>query len=196
MARRLIRRMTQITGVSGSLRDGSYTRVAVRTALRAAEGEGAETNHADLREYDLPVFDPNYGDAGDGPRLRKEMSDADAVVLGTPMYHGSYSSTLKNALDYCGFDEFEDKTVGLLAVSGGRFPVTALEHLRSTCRALNAWVIPHQAAVPNSSSAFEDRGFVEDGARERVEKLGRDVVKFAGVGECENFEGDENVGAD
>jgi len=28
------------------------------------------------------------------------------------MYHGSYSSTLKTALDYCGFEEFEDKTVG------------------------------------------------------------------------------------
>jgi hypothetical protein len=57
-------------------------------------------------------------------------------------------------------------------------------------------VIPHQAAVPNSSAAFENGEFVDDGTRERVEKLGRDVVKFAGVGDCENFEGDENVGAD
>jgi len=188
--------MVRITGVSGSLRDGSYTRVAVRTALEAAEEEGAKTTFVDLREYDLPVFDADNNDAGDGPRLRHEMREADAVILGTPMYHGSYASPLKNALDYCGFDEFEDKTVGLLAVSGGRFPVTALEHLRSTCRALNSWVIPHQAAVPNSSSAFEDREFVDDGTRERVEKLGRDVVRFAGVGECENFEGEENVGAD
>ena len=30
-----------------------------------------------------------------------------AVVLGTPMYHGSYASALKTALDYCGFDEFK-----------------------------------------------------------------------------------------
>jgi NAD(P)H-dependent FMN reductase len=185
----------RIAGVSGSLRDTSCTRVAVRTALRAAETEGAETNHIDLRGYDLPVFDPDV-DVEDGSRLRREIRGADAVVLGTPMYHGSYASPLKNALDYCGFDEFEDKTVGLLAVSGGRFPVTALEHLRSTCRALNAWVIPHQAAVPNSSAAFENGELVDDGTRERVEKLGRDVVKFAGVGDCENFEGDENVGAD
>ncbi len=73
--------------------------------------------------------------------------------------------------------------------------MTALEHLRSTCRALNAWVIPHQAAVPNTSSAFEDRGFVDDGTRERVGKLG-EVVRFSGVGESECFESEENVGAD
>lgn len=188
--------MVQITGVSGSLRNGSYTRLAVGTALESAGREGAETNHVDLREYDLPVFDPNDEGAGDGPRLRQEVRDADGVVLGTPMYHGSYSSALKNALDYCGFDEFEDKTVGLLAVSGGRFPVTALEHLRSTCRALNAWVIPHQAAVPKTSSAFEDGSFVDEGTRERVEKLGTEVVRFSGVGECECFESGENVGAD
>ncbi len=110
-----------IAGVSGSLRDGSYTRLAVRTALGSAEREDAETDHVDLRGYDLPVFDPNDEDAGDGPRLRQEVRDGDTVVLGTPMYHGSYSSALKNALDYCGFDEFEDKTVGLLGVSGGVF---------------------------------------------------------------------------
>jgi len=90
-----------IAGVSGSLRDASYTRVAVRTALHAAETEGAETNHIDLRGYDLPVFDPDL-DVEDGSRLRREIRDADAVVLGTPMYHGSYASPLKNALDYCG----------------------------------------------------------------------------------------------
>lgn len=187
---------TRVTGVVGSLRNGSYTLVAVRRALEAAQEEGAETSLADLREYDLPVFDPDDREAGDGQRLRDDIRAADAVVLGTPMYHGSYSAPLKNALDYCGFDEFEDKTVGLLAVSGGRFPVTALEHLRSTCRALNAWVIPHQAAVPNSSAAFDDGGFVEEETRERVEKLGSEVVRFAGVGDCDCFESGENAGAD
>lgn len=81
--------MVHIAGVSGSLRNGSHTRLAVRTALESAEREGTETNHVGLREYDLPVFDPNDEDAGDGPRLRQEVRDADVVILGTPMYHGS-----------------------------------------------------------------------------------------------------------
>jgi NAD(P)H-dependent FMN reductase len=41
-------------------------------------------------------------------------------IAGTPLYHGSYSGVLKNAIDPMGFHEFEDKMVGLVGVSGGR----------------------------------------------------------------------------
>jgi len=108
------------------------------------------------------------------------------------MYHGSCSGVLKNALDHCGFDEFENTTVGLLAVSGGAFPVTALEHLRSVCRALNAWVLPHQAALPRVRGAFEaatvetaagtvERAFADGDLEDRVRKLGRRGVEYADI---------------
>lgn len=63
------------------------------------------------------------------------------------MYHASYASPLKMVLDYCGFDEFEKKTVVLLSISGGRFPITALDHLRSVCHALDVLVIPHRTVA-------------------------------------------------
>jgi NAD(P)H-dependent FMN reductase len=113
------------------------------------------------------------------------------------MYHGSYSSVLKTALDYSGFDEFEHTTVGLLAVSGGSFPITALDHLRSVCRALDAWVLPHEAAVPNASRRIEAGAFVEEDLRERVEVLGRRVVQYATIEpDPRTFESDQNVGAE
>jgi NAD(P)H-dependent FMN reductase len=112
------------------------------------------------------------------------------------MYHGSYATPLKNYLDYCGFDEFEHTTVGLLAVAGGRFPVTALEHLRSVGRALNAWVIPHQVALPKSSEAFADGEFADEDVRERVLTLGREAVRYASIEpDPDSFESCENVGA-
>jgi NAD(P)H-dependent FMN reductase len=99
-------------------------------------------------------------------------------------------------MDYCGFDEFEHKTVGLLTVSGGSFPITALEHLRSVCRALDAWVIPHQAAVPNASSRIEDGAFVDDDLETRVRTLGEEAVRFANIEAAPaSFESGENVGA-
>jgi len=104
---------------------------------------------------------------------------------------------LKNALDYCGFDEFEGKTVGLLCVAGGSFPVTALEHLRSVCRSLNAWVVPHQAAVPRSSNAFEGDQFRDGDLADRVATLGRRAVQFADIEpDPDTFEGDQNVGGE
>jgi NAD(P)H-dependent FMN reductase len=107
---------------------------------------------------------------------------------------------LKNALDYCGFDEVEEKTVGLLAVAGGSFPVTALDHLRSVCRALNCWVVPHQAAIPQAYKhvRYEDgEGRIADEKLdERVRVLGRRVVQYATIEpDPSTFEADENVGA-
>ena len=185
-----------IVGVCGSLRDASYTRVALSRSLAGARGAGATTELLDLREFDLPVFDADDREAGDAPALTREIRGADAVILATPMYHGSYSSPLKNALDYSGFDEFEEKTVGLLGVAGGSFPITALEHLRSVCRSLDAWVLPYQAAVPNASDAIEDGSFVDSNLEDRVTALGRRVVRFANIEpDPRTFESDQNVGA-
>ncbi len=185
-----------VVGLCGSLREASYTRVALEHALGAARERGAETELLDLRTLQLPVFDPDEREAGDAGHLKRRVQRADSVLLGTPMYHGSYSAPLKNAIDYCGFDEFENTTVGLLAVAGGSFPITALEHLRSVCRALNAWVLPYQAAVPESGSQFEDGAFRDEDVGDRVAVLGERVVEYANIQpDPACFESGENVGA-
>ncbi|ODR80021.1 FMN reductase [Haladaptatus sp. W1] len=172
---------THVVALCGSLRDESGTRAALGTALDAAEAAGATTTLVDLRTYDLPLVDADEASPADAESLRRTLRDADAILLGTPMYHGSYSSPLKTALDYCGFEEFEDKTVGLLAVSGGRFPTSALEHLRSVCRALNAWTLPLEVGVSDAHSSFADGELTDPTAAERVRRLGEHLVLFAGV---------------
>jgi NAD(P)H-dependent FMN reductase len=187
---------THIVAICGSLREESRTRIALTHALDGAEHRGASTELIDLREFDLPIFDADHEMAGDAGELTDSVGAADAIILGTPMYHGSYSSVLKTALDYCGFDEFDATTVGLLGVSGGSFPITALEHLRSVCRSLNAWVIPFQAAVPNASRHIEGDRLVDEAMRNRVERLGERAVQFANIEpDPASFESGENVGA-
>jgi len=177
-----------IVAITGSQRAGSHTATAVERTLARAREAGATTDSVDLASLDLPLFDPDDPDAGDAESLRRRVRAADAVLLGTPMYHGSFSSPLKTALDYCGFDEFEGTTVGLVAVAGGAFPTPALEHLRSVCRALDAWVLPTQVAVPNSHAQFEDGAFVDADLQERVETLGAELVRYAGVGSGDRTE--------
>jgi NAD(P)H-dependent FMN reductase len=194
--------MTHVLAICGSRREESKSRVALETALDESARAGATTELLDLRTLDLPPLDADRDadEQGDGARLVAAVDAADAVLLGTPVYHGSYSGVLKNALDYCGFDEFEGKTVGLLAVAGGSFPVTALDHLRSVCRALNCWVVPHQAAVPRAyrNVSYEDgTGRITDAdIEERLRVLGRRVVQYANIEpDPETFEASENVGA-
>lgn len=188
---------THVLAICGSRRDSSYTQKSLKVALDAAADAGANTELLDLREWELPVFDADAESAGDADAFRERIRGADSVLLGTPVYHGSFSAPLKNALDYCGFDEFEHTTIGLLAVAGGRFPITALEHLRTVGRSLDAWVIPHQVAIPRASSAYEDGELVDDELREWIGVLGREAVQYAHIEpDPASFESGENVGAD
>ncbi|WP_122088784.1 NADPH-dependent FMN reductase [Halalkalicoccus subterraneus] len=170
----------RVVAVCGSLRDGSYTRLGLEHALAAARAAGASTELLDLREYDLPVYDPDTETTADAERLMHEIREADAVLLGTPVYHGTFSAALKNALDYCGFDEFEDTTTGLLAVAGGGTFGPTLEHLRAVVRAVHGWTLPHQVGIRNASDQFDADGeFVDEALEERVRKLGRQAVEYA-----------------
>lgn len=175
----------QIIAICGSLRDGSKTRIALNEALEEAQRHGASTELVDLREYYLPAYgwDDAVNDAGDAPELRQVIDDADGIILGTPIYHGSYSSVLKSALDYSGRDEFAGKTVGMIAVAGGQFPTKGLEHLRNVCRHINAWVLPLEVGIPNSSSTVGEEQITDDAIAQRVRELGKQVVLYANIDE-------------
>ena len=188
----------RVVAICGSLREHSYTRLGLERALEEAARGSVETELLDLREWELPAFDADVDreEAGDAAELAARVRGADSILLGSPMYHGSYSSPLKTALDYCGFDEFEDTTVGLLAVAGGAFPVTALEHLRSVCRALNAWVLPWEVAIPRARTIIEGDTFTDEAIEQRVDELGERAVEYARISPHQHaFESEENVGA-
>ncbi len=118
--------------------------------------------------------------AANSDHWKRIVGEADGLILCTPEYHGSCSGVLKNALDLVGFDEMEDKVVGLLSVLGGGGNANALNHMRIVCRWVHAWVIPHQAAVGSAYDAFDAGGSLKDEKlRRRVQRVGTDVVKYA-----------------
>lgn len=170
-----------IVGLSGSRRSGSYTRRALNLTLEECRSLGAEVELLDLAELDLPTLDPDKPDVGDSQILRERMLAADCIILATPMYHGSFSGVVKNAIDYCGFDEFEDTTVGLLGIAGGRFPIAALNQLRLICRSLNAWVLPVDAAIPNAHDQFEGDDLTNDELRSQLQSLSELLVAHSEI---------------
>jgi NAD(P)H-dependent FMN reductase len=170
-----------LVAVSGSRRDGSYTTQALEHVLRRAHGSGAETTLLDLRTVDLPLYHPDLsaserGDVADALRLVRE---ADAVVLGSPVYHGSYSSTFKNFHDYCGWDEYEETVVGLVAVAGGGSYGSTLEHMRSTVRGVHGFVVPRQVGIRNARHKFVDGEVTDEGIGDRLDDLTDQVVDYA-----------------
>ncbi len=173
-----------IVGLVGSLREESYTRMAVNLALRGAAKKGAQTKLIDLRDFDLPFCDGSGKEADRYPdvlRLRKEVAQAQGIILGTPDYHGSFSGVLKNALDLMGFQEFAGKVVGLVGVAGGALgAVNALNDLRKVGRSLHAWVVPHQVAIPQAWKHFHSDGTLDDPEyQKRLQEVGEEVARFA-----------------
>lgn len=174
----------RIAAICGSLRPGSYTRRALEIALQGAAEVGAKTQLIDLTGYDLGFCGGGTDDHPDSEgleRLRRNVQAAHGILLGTPVYHGSFSGVLKNALDLMGFREFEGKMIGLLGVSGGRAGAfNALDNLRSIGRVLHAWVIPEQVSIAEGWQAFDEAGNLKSAELEqRLLELGRQVARFA-----------------
>ena len=173
-----------VVGICGSLREKSFSRMALQIALQGAREFGARTDLIDLRNYNLVFCDGGQDESAyhqDVFRLRSQVAAAQGIILGTPNYHSSFSGVLKNALDLMGFDEFEGKMVGLVGVSGGsRGAADALNSLRAIGRALHAWVAPQQVSIAEAWKSFDQAGNLKDPAlEERTKDVGRQVARFA-----------------
>lgn len=173
-----------IIGICGSLRPGSYTRMAMRIALRSAEEAGAQIQLLDLMKYQSGFVDGQLAETSLTPDvllMRQEVRQAQAVILGTPEYHGSFSGILKTALDLLDGSELNGKIIGLISVAGGALGgLDALNGLRAICRSLQAWAIPQQVAIPEVWKSFDENGGVQNPILEkRLQELGRQVVRYA-----------------
>ncbi|MFL7867788.1 MAG: NADPH-dependent FMN reductase [Anaerolineales bacterium] len=171
-----------VIGICGSLRQDSYSRMALSIALQGAAERGAGTRIIDLNDYDLV-----FADGRDTPypagvqRLKEHVKAADGIIIATPEYHSGMSGVLKNAIDLMGFDQFGGKMIGLVGVSGGAMgAVNALNSLRAVGRSLHAWVIPHQVSIPEAWKLFNQQGQLTDqNIQERLLEVGRQVARFS-----------------
>ena len=50
------KRPVKVIGICGSMREGSYTRAALKLALKGAQEGGAEAKLLELRDYQLVFF--------------------------------------------------------------------------------------------------------------------------------------------
>ena len=175
-----------VVALCGSLRKGSTTHAALTIALSGAKEVGAKVELIDLSQYQL-IFYGAVADVSEYPadvfKLREKVKHAHGILLGTPEYHGSFSGVLKNALDLMWYDEFENKVVGLIGVSGGRLGAgNALSMLRTVGATLRAWVIPAEVSIARASEAFDENGNLHDSELSaRVKAIGRQVTQFAAL---------------
>ena len=180
----------KVVGVGGTLRESSVSLGALRRALEASEGAGAEVELLDLRELDLPMYEPGrpleeYGE--NVRRLVEALRGADAVIVSTAAYHGTLAGVTKNALDFVQYlsrDEkayLDGRAVGLIATAGGDLAAArSIDAMVHAAHALRGVVAPLSVAMPKAWRMSDGEGNVTDeGYGVRLDKLGRLVVDLA-----------------
>ncbi|MDT0610462.1 NADPH-dependent FMN reductase [Streptomyces lancefieldiae] len=166
--------------VLGSASKDSVTRRAVELVMERFVQHGSTPELVDLSTEFTQLHDiEQYADPEPGSQtalLRDRVASASAVVLASPVYHGTFSGLLKNALDHLEGDSLAAKPVGILAAGGGpRSAAVACDHLRTVTRALSGWAVPTHVAV--TSTDFEP-GDDFDNLVERADELVTELLSF------------------
>ncbi|WP_449472813.1 NADPH-dependent FMN reductase [Sphingobium chungangianum] len=149
--------MTELhfVAIGGTMRAFSSTERALRKALAIAEERGARTTLLAGDDINFPPYAPENPDRSDRKRRYIEvLRSADAVIIGSPGYHGAISGFVKNALDYVedmSRDErcyFDGLPVGCVATAAGwQAAVATLQQLRVITHALRGWPTPLGVAI-------------------------------------------------
>ena len=157
--------------ISGSPRVNSITR---RVAINLKEWLDANTDHEtgiiDMKDWNLPPVQTVFVSVDKTPDefkpLAKRIFEADAFILVTPEYNGSYSPAMKNLLDH--FPKQHHKPFGIVTASPGALGgMRASQQLLLLVPALFGVASPYMLIVPTVDKKFNEAGELIDPAFEK-----------------------------
>ena len=140
--------MKRLAALSGSLRAGSLNCALIEAVSRM----GIFT--VEIADTVLPPFTPDLADDAPAAVLafRRQLNDADAILISTPEYAMGVPGVLKNAIDWTvGSCEFAHKPTALITctASGDIAHPAMLEILR----VLEARIVPETTLLMNHNRA-------------------------------------------
>ena len=176
----------QIEIIAGSPRKDS---VSFRVALFLQKYISEHTNHQvgiiDVREWNLPLLQQVFSNVDNTPEpykpLAERMFAANAFILVTPEYNGSYSPALQNLLDH--FPKQSHKAFGLVTASPGALGGTrASQQLLLLVPALFGIASPYMLITPQVDKKFDAQGnLIEPAFEKAVKQFIDEVLWLAGI---------------
>jgi len=172
----------KLLGLSGGPTSSSKTLIAVKKALEFAKryDNTVVTEVVNISEYKVQFCDARDPALyeGDTKLLIDKIVAADALIVGTPMYRGTYTGILKNMFDLIPNDALLGKPVGLIATGGSDHHYLAIEHeLKPIMGFFHAHVLP--GGVYANNQHYSDKDLVDTGILEQLDQLAKSIVNFA-----------------
>lgn len=152
--------------VSGSPRKESLTFPLAQFLQRQLQEKSSrQVGLLDVREYPLPPIQKVFTSIENTPEkfksLARRMFAADAFVMVTPEYNGSYSSALKNMFDH--FPMQEHKAFGIVTASPGAMGgMRASQQMQLFISAFLGIFSPHMLITPQVHEKFSPSGELLD----------------------------------
>jgi FMN reductase len=175
-----------VVGIGGSRRPGSSTEQVISAVLAELEGRGARTKLYGGESLLFPHYEPGAPLTTAAADYLAAVRAADAIVLGSPGYHGGISGLVKNAVDY--LEELRDdavpyldgKAVGCVTTAyGWQAAVSTLSALRQTVHALRGWPTPYGIAMNVASGLYSiDGRFTDARAGQAVGIMAGQILRF------------------
>ncbi|CAN5201114.1 NADPH-dependent FMN reductase [soil metagenome] len=176
--------MTRVLGICGSLRSGSYNR-ALLEAARELVPDGM-TVEIFGRTGEIPLYDADLENDERRPEpvreLKREIAEADGVLISSPEYNHGISGVLKNAIDWASRpghkSPFVGKPVAIMGVSPGAGGTAHAQiQLREALYSTLAHVMPHPGVlVGTAKEKFTDGELTDERTRDFVAKF---LAQFA-----------------
>lgn len=158
--------------ISGSPRKESVTRrVAIHLKNILENSTEADVNIIDLQHWNLPPVQTVFTSVENTPEEFKELSEriftADAFILVTPEYNGSYSPAMKNLLDH--YPKQTHKPFGIVTASPGAMGgMRASQQLLLLVPALFGIASPNMLIVPAVDKKFDEAGTLQDASFQKA----------------------------
>src|SRR5690606_29922715 len=137
----------------------------------------AEVTLIDLAEYDVQFSDGrNYMEyRGDTGYVTQTIMDADAIIIGTPIFQASIPATLKNIFDLLPEKALRDKVVSFLVTAGSpKHYLVAEQQLKPILTYMKAQVV--QSYVFIEEKDFYRKEITNDDVLFRIQRLVEDTV--------------------
>jgi chromate reductase len=172
----------RILGISGSLRRGSYNSAALRAAQELAPRD-MRIDSADIAS--IPLYNEDVRQQGFPPpveALRRQVKEADGVLLVTPEYNYSIPGVLKNAIDWVSRppeQPFDGKPIAIMGASPSALGTARAQyHLRQCFVFLNGLVMNRpEVMIAQAQGKFDAEGRLTD--QPTREFLGTMLTAFA-----------------
>jgi arsenical resistance protein ArsH len=167
----------------GSLRERSFSRLAVEEAARLLRYFGAETRI--FNPSDLPLPDQVARD--DHPavhELREHALWSEGMVWCSPERHGQITGIMKTQIDHLplqmgGMRPTQGRTLAVMQVSGGSQSFNAVNSLRLLGRWMRMFTIPNQSSVAMAYKEFNEDGRMRASSfYERIVDVMEELVRF------------------